>query len=162
MKILSLVRDPYEVVLKGTLASLAKKKGWLPSQDGQIPFQKFMTANNDSGLFELPLKLVIQRSQEVNKEVQVAVRLQEDPRFDVKVFQLDEVTSGTRNVVLQLCDWLNLKCFDDYVNYIENCALAKARVRKYLFVWPKKVKSILNGLILAHPAYYHNGSRYLI
>ena len=79
-----------------------------------------------AGCSKLPLKLVIQRSQEVNKEVQVAVRLQEDPRFDVKVFQLDEVTSGTRNVVLQLCDWLNLKCYDDYVNYIEKLCTGKS------------------------------------
>ena len=153
LKILSMVRDPYEVVLKSAIGKTVKSRGFRAAPDGTLPYDQALDIDNVTGLYQVPKNKLLKITSKISKAVNVTVEIMNNPVYDVKLYQMDDFIENGRKYLYELCDWLDLECFDNFVEYIMQNNLEMSRSRKHRFFWPKKVKSALNQLIRKYPTY---------
>ena len=157
-----MVRDPYEVVLKTVLADFVQLRGFPVGRDGSVPYDKLLKADNKTGLYIVSETSLLRAARGTSRQINVTVELTRKPNFDIKVYQMEDFIENGRKRIYELCDWLNLECFDNFVDYVMEHKLKASRSRKHLFFWPQIVKDELNTLIRRYPGFYSNGETYII
>ena len=128
VKILSMVRDPYEVVLKTVLTDFVQVRGFPVSRDGRIPYDKLLKVDNNTWLYIVSETSLLQAARAISRQINVTVALaRNQPDFDIKIYQREDFIANGRKRMYELCDWLSLECFDNLVDYIMEHKLKASR-----------------------------------
>ena len=139
-----------------------KSRGLKVAPDGTVPYDQVLDFDKMTGLYQVPESKLFDRILITRKQVNVTVEIMNDPVYDVKLYQMDDFIDNGRKYLYELCDWLDLECFDNFVEYIMENKLEKSRSRKHDFFWPEKVKLAINKLIRNYPTYYSDGEKYIM
>ena len=157
LKIVSVSRNPHELILDYILMNSTISVYQIAEKS---PKTKFFQYNNETKLYELGFQTFSTAIDTVEKEID-AIHLFLK-QFNVKVVQAEDFFTHSKLLLVEMCAWLNLECFDDYKTAIERSLKTVPRQLRKNFFWPPEILRRIDGLLKKYPRYFMEGSDFLI